>query len=220
MKFDFVQDRLRGGGTERQSIELAKHLQIEGAEVHLIVGTKGASLDRLALEQMGDRIHFISERENWLSHIKGFFYLRRQTYSEAIIVICMGRWAHLLFGLLPKRPNLRIISTVRGNRGLPYLYRRCIRKSVLLIANSRWAADYATQKMGAAQLPRIAVVRNALSRPELLEIGPAERTEARQHFQIAEDKFVAINAARLVPGKGQSDLIRAIAEVKDPNIQL
>lgn len=219
MKIYLLQDHLRGGGTERQSIELTRSLNADGLHAQLIVGFSGGVLDRLAEEQLGTQLYFLSNRFS-LSHLKLLSFLKNLEPNESHLLICMGRWAHSLMGSLPQRKNLRLISTVRTSRPLPYCYRRCIRKSIHLITNSHWAAQYVTESIQRSEIPERTVIHNPLSRPELLEITPKERLAARTQFGQLDKVFVLLSVARLDSGKGQADLIRALAKLASKTTQL
>ena len=208
MRILILQDHLRGGGTERQSITLAQALIQNGHEVRLLVGYCGGALDALAVNALGERVQFISAQK-WLHTPKAGWKLK-QLQASHDLTLCMGRWAHSLVALVPTPLDHKIISTVRTSRPLPALYRRTLLKSTCLIANSAWAMQHAAQSCGSVKLPRTHVVHNGLSRPELLEIGPTEKQTARAHFNLAETRKVLLNVARFESGKGQADLIRAL----------
>ena len=208
MRILILQDHLRGGGTERQSITLAQALIQGGHEVQLLVGYRGGALDALAINALGERVQFISAQK-WLHTPKAGWKLKQLQPSHDL-TLCMGRWAHSLNALVPTPPQHKIISTVRTSRPLPKLYRQTILKSNRLIANSAWALQHAAQSCANSKLPEAHVVHNGLSRPELLDIGLPEKQAARARFQLAASRKVLLNVARLDPGKGQADLIRAL----------
>ena len=60
MKVLILQDYLRGGGTERQSIELTRALHLQGIQSQLVVGRSGGPLDQLAKATLGDRVFHCS----------------------------------------------------------------------------------------------------------------------------------------------------------------
>lgn len=219
MKIYLLQDHLRGGGTERQSIELTRSLNAAGMPAQLIVGFSGGTLDNLGRRVLGDQLHFLSDRGG-CSHLKLLSFIRNLEPDESHLVLCMGRWAHSIMGLLPARKHISLISTVRTSRPLPYLYRRGIRKSIHLITNSHWAAEYVAQCLPPDQLPPRTVLHNPLSRSELLDISAEERQKARSQFGLSDQSRVLLNVARLERGKGQADLIHALAQLDDKSAQL
>lgn len=208
-----LQDQLRGGGTERQAIALTAALRAEGLPATLWVARRGGALDSLAEARLGEGLSFLTEAAN-TAHLGAIRQLRQRLkcLDGPVCLILMGRWAHLAANVLPVGPRspIRLVSTVRTSRPLPWLYRRTIRRSHLLIANSQWALnrcpDGPTERC---------VIHNGLSRPELLEI-PEKATPPTG----STSPFILLNVARLEPGKGQDDLIRMLPLIDRPGVEL
>lgn len=214
-----LQDRLRGGGTERQAIELTAALRAEGLPASLWVGWRGSTWDHFAGQQLGEALTFLSDSDR-ASHIGILRGLRRRIAAgkAPICLVLMGRWAHLAANFVSSRsgPGVCFVSTVRTSRPLPWLYLRSIRRSRLLIANSHWALSRIPQAKRRQKLIKSHVIHNGLSRPELLEI-PEKKADVPS---AAEPRIILLNVARLDPGKGQEDLIRMLPRIHRPGLEL
>lgn len=219
MKVIILQDRLRGGGTERQAVALAAALRAEGLPAGLWVGWRGSAWDHFAERQLGEALAFLSDSDR-ASHIGILRRLRRRIAAEKapICLVLMGRWAHLAANFVSSRsgPGVSFIGTVRTSRPLPWLYLRSIRRSRLLIANSHWALSRIPQVKRRDNPTKGHVIHNGLSRPELLEI-PEKRAGVPS---AAEPRTILLNVARLEPGKGQEDLIRMLPLIPQPGVEL
>lgn len=207
-----LQDHLRGGGTERQSICLTRALIESGWEAELIVGYSGARLDALARETLADKVHFCGSSNSLLNSLRARQQLHASIAERPSAVMAMGRWANCLLGLMRCTPPTRTIATVRTSRPLPYLYRRGIRRADAVLANSHWALQSALRTSQRAADATAAVIHNALSRPELLEIDPSDKASAKRAIGLEPNDKVLLSVARMDRGKGQGDLIRMLAQ--------
>ena len=205
-----LQDQLRGGGTERQSIQLTQKLLQEGLEAQLVVGHKGGQLDSLAVKLLGGDVHFCGHTRA-LSILRALRKLSFICSTSPTIIIAMGRWANCLIGLWQGGATTKTIATVRTSRPLPYLYRSAIKRSDAVLANSEWALRNALILSTRIKNNFTQVIYNALSRPELLVINNETKLAARRKLGIEEGTTVLLSAARLDTGKGQSDLIKMLA---------
>ncbi|KRP35251.1 MAG: hypothetical protein ABS34_11415 [Opitutaceae bacterium BACL24 MAG-120322-bin51] len=128
----------------------------------------------------------------------------------------MGRVANSV-GFLAKcfLPGLKLVTTCRTNRALPYFYRFSVRQSELCIANSSWAATEVAKAVG---LPtaRIVHIENALLRPQLfdLDLSPEAKATARSGLGLDLNGPVLCNISSFVPGKNKHDLLDAFARCK------
>ena len=205
-----LQDHLRGGGTERQSIQLTQALLLEGCEAHLVVGHTGGQLDSLAVKLLGSDVRFCGHTSA-LSSLRALRKLSSICSMSPTVIIAMGRWANCLIGLWQGGATTKTIATVRTSRPLPYLYRRAIKRSDAVLANSEWALRNALNLSAREKDNYTQVIYNALSRPELLVINNETKLAARRNLGIEEGTTVLLSAARMDAGKGQSDLIKMLA---------
>ena len=209
-----LQDHLRGGGTERQSIQLTQALLLEGWEAQLVVGHTGGQLDSLAVKLLGSDVHFCGHTSA-LSSLRALRKLSSICSQSPTVIIAMGRWANCLIGLWQGGATTKTIATVRTSRPLPYLYRRAIKRSDAVLANSEWALRNALNLSAREKDNSTQVIYNALSRPELLVINNETKLAARRNLGIEEGTTVLLSAARMDAGKGQSDLINMLALPSD-----
>ncbi|MEM1223188.1 MAG: glycosyltransferase family 4 protein [Verrucomicrobiota bacterium] len=215
MKVIVLQDTLRGGGTERQSIQLTKALCNDGIDTQLWVGYAGSALDSLAQETLASSLNFCSRSKSWA--LPATLLKLRSTTAT---IVCMGRWAHYVGALLPTNNSRKLIATIRTSRPLPKLYLNCIRKADHLIANSEWALNYTKKLIPRDRLLEASVVYNELSRPRLFKIDAEAKKEARSSFNVPEGKKILLNVSRFSKGKGQADLIEMMQHRPAENHQL
>lgn len=135
MRVAFLQDHLRNGGTENQTIHTAQSLSSAGVETHLIVFRESGILDDKA-RQSDFHLHFLEQ-----GLLKADWHAPRLAKTlETIapdIVIAMGRMANCRLGLLAtKKRNYRLVSTFRTGKKIPFLYKKALRQSDYIAANS------------------------------------------------------------------------------------
>jgi len=215
-----LQDHLRGGGTERQSIRLSRALIDNGWDAKLIVGCSGGRLDPLAQQELAHHLHFCGTTGSPLTSLRALQQLRQLTADQPSVLIAMGRWANCLLGFCRRKPDTRTIATVRTSRPLPYLYRRSIRQADAVLANSHWALQSALRTSRRTEDTNTAVIHNALSRPELLQIDPSDKAAAKRAIGVDPTQKILLSVARMDRGKGQGDLIRLMARPSAHNRKL
>ncbi len=154
MRLALLQDHLRSGGTERQTIAIAQALAARDHQVDLVVFRSGGGLEKTLAPERAFRLHQLRQgplKTDWFAP-----GLRRKLARlRPDIVLPMGRMANCHAGLLsrdPRRPY-RLVATLRTGRSLPWLYRRALRHADHIVANSREA------------LQRI-VTQNRIHRPD------------------------------------------------------
>jgi glycosyltransferase involved in cell wall biosynthesis len=206
-----LQDHLRGGGTERQSIRLCRALLDHDWEATLLVGAQGGRLDALAQEELAQHLHFCYPTPTLLSSLRALRQVRQHAANQASVLIAMGRWANCLLNCCRLGHDCRSIATVRTSRPLPYLYRRSIRQADAVLANSHWALQSALRSSRRPEDGTTAVIHNALSRPELLQIDPSDKAAAKRAIGLPPDNKLLLSVARMDHGKGQADLLRLMA---------
>ncbi len=140
MRIAFIQDHLRNGGTENQTIHIANGLAKRGLEVHVIVFRSGGVLDGSAATS-DFTLHFLNQgllKTDWFA--PGLDSILRTLNIE--VVIPMGRMANCQAGLLSKRKRpYKIVATFRTGKRIPFLQRRVLRLADRLVANSNEALE-------------------------------------------------------------------------------
>ncbi|OAM89877.1 glycosyltransferase [Termitidicoccus mucosus] len=158
-----LQDHLRNGGTERQSILLARAFAEAGHPTTLLTFRPGGALDfspapprlrRAALQPFDTRL-------DWFA--PGLRRAARRLAPD--IVLCMGRMANCRAATLQRAlPRATVITTMRTGKELPRAYIRSLHASRHTIANSREAARILADRH-ALPSEKITVIHNAIVFP-------------------------------------------------------
>ena len=159
MKILVVQDHLRSGGTERQSVLLANAFAAAGHETTLLTFRPGGALG----ETVSDRV----TRQSLQRFDLGLDWFAPGLLSFAAdaqpaVVVCMGRMANCYAGHLQQRnPRSAVVSTMRTGKKLPWLFRRSLHRARHVVANSREARDSLVAQHRVAP-EKISVIYNSL----------------------------------------------------------
>ncbi len=218
MKILIVQDFLRSGGTERQSVLLARGFAAAGHHTQLVTFRPGGPLHP-AEASAGLQLHALQRRDTGLDWWAPGL-LRHARDAAPDIVLCMGRMANCYGGALQGTlPAAAVISTLRTGKALPLLFRRSLRQTRHVIANSHAARE---RVIADHALPpeRVTVIHNAL----LFEPRPPDAT-LRASLRAAQgataDTIVLLDVAMFRPEKNQIALIDILAALDAPaSVQL
>jgi glycosyltransferase involved in cell wall biosynthesis len=206
MKILIVQDRLRSGGTERQSILLANAFSKNGHAVMLLTFRPGGALQqtvstsvqRMTLQPFDLGLDFFAPGLSSAA----------KKYSPDI-VLCMGRMANCYAGLLQKQmPQSTVMATIRTGKSLPYLFRRSLQSVQHVVANSHEAKANLV-KLHSLTPERISVIHNSLVFSALPPA--ATRTEQRMKMAVPPATAVLLSVAMFRPEKGQRELIEIVS---------
>jgi len=206
MKILVVQDYLRSGGTERQSILLAGGFANAGHDTTLLTFRPGgplattchAAVHRRALQPFDTGLDW------WAPG------LVRTTRSIAPdVILTMGRMANCYAGgLQEKFPAAAVVATMRTGKPLPGRFRRSLRMVRHVIANSQEAKDNLVARQGVPG-ERITVIYNSLVFPPT---APAPRNQAlRAQYGAGPQTAVLICVAMFRPEKNQREVIELAA---------
>jgi len=197
MKIIVLQDRLRGGGTERQSVFLARAFAGAGHPTTLLTFRPGGVL---ATAQAGTGVTHLTLQPfdtglDWFA--PGLHRRLRALMPD--VVLCMGRMANCHAGRIQSAlPHTAVVATLRTGKKLPAAFRRSLRAVRHIVANSAFARNAHAVPSGVGG--RCTVIPNALLFPELLELTPAP-----------SEPPVILNVAQFRRGKGQWELLAACA---------
>ncbi len=162
MKILVLQDYLRSGGTERQSVLLANAFAGAGHAVTLLTfrpsgplaGTVAAPVARRSLQPFDTRLDWFAPG-----------LARFATRFHPDIIICMGRMANCRAGGLQRiLPATAVIGTMRTGKKLPALFRRSLLNVRHIVANSHEAARVLADNY-AIPAAKISVIHNSLVFP-------------------------------------------------------
>lgn len=127
-----LQDYLRCGGTEKQSIRTVDILRAKGLSADLLTFRPGGPLSNIQHTSL----------QKWDTHLD--FYapglLKSVKNSAPKLVLCMGTLANCYAWYLKKHlPKTRIVTSIRTGKALNYFYRKSLRTADAVFANSFWA---------------------------------------------------------------------------------
>ena len=163
MRIALLQDHLRNGGTENQTLHIAEGLAQAGLETSVIVFREGGILDKQAAEG-SFQVRYLNQgplKTDWFAP-----GLMKLLLTEGFdVAIGMGRMANCQVGLLaPSTRELKFVSTFRTGKSIPYLQRRALKRSDRLVANSREALERLHIKYGIDRGPDAQVIYNGCIR--------------------------------------------------------
>ncbi|MDR1818317.1 MAG: glycosyltransferase [Puniceicoccales bacterium] len=227
MRVLILQDHLRNGGTERQSVLLANELAATGAAggagagnatggetiaAGLLTFRPGGALDATVSPAVTRRaLQPFDTRLDWFAP-----GLRRAVRRFAPdILLCMGRMANCrAAGLVRAFPALPVVATMRTGKALPWLYRRGLRAAGAVVANSAHAARALTADL-AIPPEKITVIANApVFAPD--SVPPSPLPASRSPLPAATPAILC--CAMFRPEKGHAALLEAAALLpRDPN---
>ena len=162
MKILLVQDYLRSGGTERQTVLLANAFAAAGNETTLLTFRPHGLLRESISAAVNCRtLQAFDTGLDWFA--PGL--IRSVIATAPDIVLCMGRMANCYAGTIQKRfPASAVIATMRTGKRLPWLFRRSLRSVRLVVANSHDSRDALVSDYSIAP-EKISVIHNSLVFP-------------------------------------------------------
>jgi glycosyltransferase involved in cell wall biosynthesis len=209
MKILIVQDYLRSGGTERQSVFMAAAFARAGHEVTLLTFRP-----RGVLEVDGEQQPFafrslqpFDTRLDWFA--PGL--LRTAADAAPDVVLCMGRMANCYAGFIRRRvPRAAVVCTMRTGKLLPYFFVRSLRLCRHVVANSHVAKHVLTD-VYAIPAPKVTVIHNPVLR---FADGAAPRNvPLRRLHGASQSTVVLLNVAMFRREKNQRELIEICARL-------
>lgn len=215
LRIRIVQDWLRSGGTERQSILLAHAFRAAGHDVGLVTFRPGGTLSPTLAPVPREVLQPFDTRLDWFS--PGLRAALRR--ARADIVLLMGRMANCHGEWIARGlPGAVVVGTLRTGKPLPLLFRRSLRRIRHVVANSAESARVLTDRHG---LPadRVSVIHNALVFPaDAAPPAPGSpRPEAalrlRTELGAGPATTVLLCVGMFRPEKNQRALIEAAARL-------
>jgi len=206
MKILVVQDHLRSGGTERQSVLLARAAAAAGHAAVLVTFRPGGAL--AASSGVPTRsLQPFDLGLDWFA--PGLLrFLRRERPD---VILCMGRMANCYAGRIQAGlPGAAVIATLRTGKTLPLLFRRSLGSVRHVVANSRGARD---RLVGGLGLPgeKVTVIPNALALPAGAAAPPDPEMRAR--LGAPPGAAVLLCVAMFRPEKNQRELVEIAASL-------
>jgi len=206
MKILIVQDYLRSGGTERQSILLANAFAAVGHDTRLLTFRPGGPLaSTVASAVKHDSLQAFDLGLDFFAPGLSAFILG----AAPDVIVCMGRMANCYAGRLQQQhPRAAVVSTMRTGKNLPWLFRQSLHRARHVVANSREARDTLVHQHRVAP-GKISVIYNSLLfAPE----AALWRNEALRAEHGATSKTtVLLCVAMFRREKNQRELIEIVA---------
>ena len=208
MKILVVQDRLRSGGTERQSILLANAFAGARHETTLLTFRPGGALENTVASNVTRRVlQPFGTGMDWFAP-----GLPRAVAKIAPdVILCMGRMANCYAGGLQERfPSTTVIATMRTGKNLPRLFRRSLGIVRHVVANSNEARSNLIAQHNLAP-ERVSVIHNSLVFFETQPDGTRETV--REELGTSYPTIVMLCVAMFRPEKNQRELIEIVSEL-------
>lgn len=208
MRLVILQDHLRTGGTERQSLHLARHAAGQNDAVTLILFRPGGAL----FEQLHELPFAVRVLQSFDTGISLFAPGLQDALDEARpeVVLCMGRTANCFAAWIQdRRPSTHVVTTIRTGKVLFPWHIGALGMTRAVLVNSRWWQRRLRERGVPAE--RIHVVRNALLSGGLPSPGARVRRQWREEFGAGSGAVVMLQVASFRRGKQHAELIRRMA---------
>jgi glycosyltransferase involved in cell wall biosynthesis len=212
MRLVIVQDYLRMGGTERQTLFLAEFAAREGHDVRLLVFRPGGHLAS-TVENPTFKVEILQGWDTRLPlYAPGLIEAVRRAKPEA--VLCMGRTANCYAGFIQRAlPSAVVLGTLRTGKTLFPLHAWSLRQVKGVLVNSNWWKRRMLERGFGPE--RIHVVHNS----NLLHHSEKERANLRARLRkeagISEETCVYLNVATFRSGKRHHELVRLFAAARN-----
>jgi glycosyltransferase involved in cell wall biosynthesis len=233
MKILIVQDHLRSGGTERQSVLLSEAFAAAGHRVTLMTFRPGGALWKAGSPRLSGALASPPTRISLQPFDTGLDWFAPRLLSRAAslapdVILCHGRMANCYAGSLQRAlPSAIVIGTLRTGKSLPWLFRRSLRICAHVVANSRAAKELLVSALGISEA-KITVIHNSLifnpssgggtaglsggSRSCAQSTSDSSRLEIRKKYGAADHATVLICVAMFRPEKNQRELVEIAAQ--------
>ena len=218
MKILVIQDRLRSGGTERQSILLTRAFLAAGHDTKLLTFRPGGALAPTAADLPRIVLQPFDTHLDWFA--PGLF--KKVIQFAPDIILCMGRMANCNAGSLQnlvqaKLPRSAIVCTMRTGKRLPMLFVHSLHRVRHVIANSHVSAKILAENY-AVPAEKITVIHNSLVfAPDVGGVPSpralADRAQLRARFSASGKTVVLLCVAMFRPEKNQRELIELAAQL-------
>jgi len=200
MKIVLVQDYLRSGGTERQTVLLANAFEDRGHQSSVLSFRPGGLLKPTLRAPHAALQPFDTGLDWWAPRL-----LPKLRQLAPDIVLCMGRMANcagprILRGLR----GSQVLATMRTGKAIPTAYARFLTSAHHVICNSNESAEAMAQDHG-VQRSRLSTIANSMV--FRTPAGDEERRGTRQEQGAGPSTVVLLNVGMFRPEKQQRELI-------------
>jgi glycosyltransferase involved in cell wall biosynthesis len=204
MKVLVIQDHLRCGGTEMQTIHLAKGFQEQGIGTVLLTFRPGGGLRHLVDQNQLNCLTlqpFDSKLNFWAP-----FLVKTIEKTQSDIVLLMGREANSQAVTIRKHfKELSVISTVRTGRILPHRYLQSLDVSNHIVVNSDWALKRVSA-LSSELSRKCTVIKNGIAQQFCFTNRIEKRFKFRQELGTPNNTVVFLMVAAFRKGKNHHNL--------------
>ncbi|WP_309383504.1 glycosyltransferase [Cerasicoccus frondis] len=207
MKIAIVQDWLRTGGTEKHTVHLGNCFADAGHDSVVITCRPKGPLSQnlrarhIALQPIDTHCNI------WTP---GLTTTLRSEVPD--IILLMGKVANCRGLRIKERvPEAVVVGTLRTGNPIPHHYERSLCLDDAVVCNSQWTADRAL-RIGVAH-DRVLVAPNAVGRNWDWKLRASHRAAIREEMEVGSAP-VFIKVAAFRPGKGQAELLHALANYR------
>lgn len=198
MKVIILQDYLRGGGTETQTIFIADFLIKQGFDCQIITCRPGGPQE-LRARELGIPVRSLQKRD-WKIDIFAPGLIRVLQSEQPDLLLLMGKVANSYgFWIQRQLPSLAIVSTLRTGKPISRFYKSTLSLSRGAVVNSQYAFERVITESGRSPDTTL-IIRNSLAR-KVPENHDTLRTQTRQQLGIAPDQVVLLTVAMFRPEK-------------------
>ncbi|MCX6937429.1 MAG: glycosyltransferase, partial [Verrucomicrobia bacterium] len=217
LRIRIVQDVLRSGGTERQTVLLAQAFRAAGHDVGVITFRPGGVLAGTLAPVSATALQPFDLGLNWFA--PGLVRTLRRECPD--VVLLMGRMANSYGArLVAALPGTVVVGTMRTGKALPRGFRRSLSKVAHVVANSAESARVLMERYGMGP-ERVSVIHNALVFPPGGQVGTvgagagrtAEGEALRRAGGVGGGSVVLLCVGMFRVEKNQRALIEAAARV-------
>ena len=194
MKIVVVQDYLRCGGTESQSVYLARYFEERGHEVTLLTFRPGGVLSKGV---MHESLQSVDTHLNFFAPGLKRFLERR----VPDVILAMGQMANFTCGRLRKKFSGLWVGGVRTGRRLGRRHLSALEELDAVIVNAHWTAEQ-LKRRGFSQ-EKIWVIPNAMMRSSL----------SQERIPVKNDPCVFLSVGAFRSEKGQERLLRIFSKM-------
>ncbi len=216
MRILIIQDQLRIGGTERQSLLMGADLRQAGHDPVLLLFRPGGQLYGES-QKCDFPVHVLQRCDSGVS-------LWAPGLKKAVgsirpeIMICMGRTANCYAGHLQGNfPSIPVVATVRTGKHLLPFHTSSLNKAASVIVNCNWWKRELVKRQISPD--KVHVIHNAsLVDARQYHREPA-RSDLRELHGAGNETCVFLNVATFRPGKRHRDLLAAFHALAIANPQ-
>lgn len=205
MKVALIQDYLRAGGTERQTVAWAQWLVRSGNEVTLITFRPGGALEPYSWEKGIQRISLQRKDSGLDWYSPGL--VDQVHRSDPDCVVCMGRMANShLWWLGRSSQAIPLVATVRTGKWLSPFYRWSLNAATGVLVNSHYAQSRVLRETRVSA-DRIALIRNPVLLSNTNHPIDMMRPALREKAGVRAGTIVLLSCAQFRPEKNLAGLV-------------